>query len=35
LSYFRSYEKPMNQSHFLASLFLNLEGEILLKGLDL
>jgi hypothetical protein len=28
-------KKPMNQSHFLASLFLNLEGEILLRGLDL
>jgi hypothetical protein len=30
-----SYEQPMNQSHFLASLFLNLEGEILLRGVDL
>jgi hypothetical protein len=28
-------KKTMNQSHFLASLFLNLEGEILLRGLDL
>jgi hypothetical protein len=27
--------KPINQSHFLASLFLNLEDEILLRGLDL
>jgi hypothetical protein len=27
--------KKTNQSHFLASLFLNLEGEILLRGLDL
>jgi hypothetical protein len=25
----------MNQSHFLDSLFLNLEDEILLRGLDL
>jgi hypothetical protein len=25
-------EKPMNQSHFRASLFLNLEGEIPVKG---
>jgi hypothetical protein len=25
----------MNHSHFLASLFLNLEDEILLRGLDL
>jgi hypothetical protein len=28
-------KKPMNQLHYLASLFLNLEGEILLRGLDL
>jgi hypothetical protein len=28
-------KKPINQSHFLASLFLNLEDEILLRGLDL
>jgi hypothetical protein len=28
-------KKPMNQSHLLASLFLNLKGEILLRGLDL
>jgi hypothetical protein len=25
-------KKPMNQYHILASLFLNLEGEILVKG---
>jgi hypothetical protein len=31
----KSYERLMNQSHFLASLFLNLEDEILLRGLDL
>jgi hypothetical protein len=31
----RSYERLMNQSHFLASLFLNLEDEVLLRGLDL
>jgi chromatin segregation and condensation protein Rec8/ScpA/Scc1 (kleisin family) len=30
-----SREQLMNQSHFLASLFLNLEGEILLRGLGL
>jgi hypothetical protein len=30
-----SREQPINQSHFCASLFLNLEGEILLRGLDL
>jgi hypothetical protein len=30
-----SCDQSMNQSHFLASLFLNLEGEILLRGLDL
>jgi hypothetical protein len=30
-----SREQPINQSHFRASLFLNLEGEILLRGLDL
>jgi hypothetical protein len=30
-----SRDQPTNQSHFLASLFLNLEGEILLRGLDL
>jgi hypothetical protein len=30
-----SCEQLMNQSHFVASLFLNLEDEILLRGLDL
>jgi hypothetical protein len=30
-----SCEQLMNQSHFLASLFLNLKDEILLRGLDL
>jgi hypothetical protein len=30
-----SYEKPMNQFGFLSSLSSNLEGEILLRGLDL
>jgi hypothetical protein len=30
-----SCDQSMNQSYFLASLFLNLEGEILLRGLDL
>ena len=30
-----SCEQPTNQSHLLASLSLNLEGEILLRGLDL
>jgi hypothetical protein len=28
-------KKPIDQSHFPASLFLNLEGEILLRGLGL
>ena len=27
-----SHEQPRNQSHFLASLFLNLEGKIPVKG---
>jgi hypothetical protein len=30
-----SYERPMNPSLFLASLSLNLEDKILLRGLDL
>jgi hypothetical protein len=29
-----SNDQPMNQSYFPASLFLNLEGEILLRGLE-
>jgi hypothetical protein len=31
----RNSKQPMNQFCFLSSLFLNIEGEILLRGLDL